>query len=310
MLDRIHHPQSGKAHGIGFLYPPKDNPKDWKKDAPLWVYEKWDYIVRGFLGLQRYQPEWASLPQMMRFSVSTWNVFKMLRMWDGVRPHNFMFMVMTSPKFSFDVDFENKPNDKPMVIVPFSSRQDEWNKLEGIDIHNKDRRGRYRRYRLNHPGFHPITYGHMIEEYIRHPEVKSLGPDGTTCMAETRGLLQRAHITAGRIRFIDKETSSMWAQSDDLSVLADNDEAGFRVVEYGKSRKVVLPDSLKREIEGTKLQRELRRRGIGQHTLEKALHAQVRVNTYRKILSAIEEYKREKVHDPERKAYAIQKPGT
>jgi hypothetical protein len=60
----------------------------------------------------------------------------------------------------------------------------------------------------------------------------------------------------------------------------------------GKSRKVVLPDSLKQEIKGTKLQRELRRRGIGQHTIEKALHEHVRVNTYRKIVAAIEEYKR------------------
>ena len=42
-----------KAHGIGFLYPPKDNPRNWKKDAPVWVYEMWDYIVRGFLGLKR-----------------------------------------------------------------------------------------------------------------------------------------------------------------------------------------------------------------------------------------------------------------
>src|SRR4029077_9627235 len=42
-----------KAHGIGFLYPPKDNPQRWKKDAPLWVYEMWDYIVRGFLRLER-----------------------------------------------------------------------------------------------------------------------------------------------------------------------------------------------------------------------------------------------------------------
>lgn len=38
-----------KAHGIGFLYPPTDNPEGWKKDTPLWVYEMWDYIVRGFL---------------------------------------------------------------------------------------------------------------------------------------------------------------------------------------------------------------------------------------------------------------------
>ena len=112
-------------------------------------------------------------------------------------------------------------------------------------------------------------------------------------MAETRGLLQRAHITAGRIRYIDKETTSMWAQGDDLSVLTDNDEAGFRVVEYGKSRKVILPDLLKREIRGAKLQRELRRRGIGQHTIEKALQAHVRVKTYRKIVAVMDEFRKE-----------------
>ncbi len=82
----------------------------------------------------------------------------------------------------------------------------------------------------------------------------------------------------------------MWAQGDDLSVISDEDEIGFRVVEYGKSRKIVLPDLLKREIELIEL-RELMRRGIGQHTIEKALHAHVRVSTYRKILDAIDAYK-------------------
>ena len=85
----------------------------------------------------------------------------------------------------------------------------------------------------------------------------------------------------------------MWAQSDDVSVITDSDETGFRVVEYGKNRKIVLPDSLKREIEEIKL-RELRRRGIGQHTIENALRAHVRVNTYMKIVAAIAEYKQEK----------------
>jgi hypothetical protein len=132
----------------------------------------------------------------------------------------------------------------------------------------------------------------MVEEYIRHPEAKSLGPDGSPCTGETRGLLKRARITAGTIRYIDKETSSMWAQGDDLSIVTESDETGFRVVEYGKSRMVVLPDSLKSEIQDSKLQRELRRRGVGQHTIEKALHAHVRVNTYRKIMDAIDEYKR------------------
>ena len=281
-----------KAHGIGFLYPPKDNPKNWKREAPLWIYEMWDYIVRGFLGLRRTLPQWASLPQMMRFSVSTWNVLKMLGVWEGARPHNFMFMVMTSETFSFDFDFDNKPSKKPMVIVPFSSKPDEWSKLEGIDIHNRNRHGEWRRYRLDDPNFHPFTYGHMIEEYIRHPEAKSLGPDGKPCTAETRGLLQRAHITAGRIRYIDKETSSMWTHGDDLSVVTDNDEAGFRVIEYER-KKVTLPSSVKREMREMGL-RDLRRKGIGQHTIERALRGQVRVNSYTKILAAMEESKTER----------------
>jgi len=159
-----------------------------------------------------------------------------------------MFMVMTSDKFSFDFDFDNKPDKNPMVIVPFSSKQDDWCTLEGIDIHNKDRRGRFRRYQINNPGFHLLTYAHMMEEYIRHPEAKSLDPDGNPCTADTRGLLQRAHITAGEIRYIDKETSSMWAHGDDLSVVTENEETGFGVVEYGKNRKITLPDFLKREI--------------------------------------------------------------
>jgi hypothetical protein len=279
-----------KAHGIGFLYPPKDNPENWKKDAPLWIYEMWDYIVRGFLGLERKLPSWTSLPQMMRFSVSTWNVYKMLGMWDGVRPQNFMFMVMTSPNFSFDVDFENKPENKPMVIVPHSSKQQEWKNLEGIDIRNKDRRGRYRRYKLDDPDFHPFTYAHMIQDYVRHPEAKSLGPDGEPCTEDTRGLLQRSHITAGQIRYIDKETSSMWSQSDDLSVISD-DEVGFRTVEYGKNRKVVLPEPIKKEIRNIGL-RELRREGIGQHTIERALNDRVRLSSYRKLLTRIAAHKK------------------
>jgi hypothetical protein len=163
-----------KGHGIGYLYPPKDNPKGWKKDAPVWVYEMWDYIARGFLGLERTQPAWTSLPQMMRFSVSTWNVLKMLGMCDGIRPHNFMFMVMTDHFQSFIVDYDGKPQNKPMVIVPLASKQNQWGTLEGIDIRNRDHRERYKHYRMDHPDFLPLTYGHMIERL--HPSPRSQEP--------------------------------------------------------------------------------------------------------------------------------------
>ena len=54
-------------------------------------------------------------------------------------------MVMTSHEHSFDFDFENKPGTKPMVIVQFSGKQNEWRGIEGFDIHNEDQRGKYRR---------------------------------------------------------------------------------------------------------------------------------------------------------------------
>ena len=79
---------------------------------------------------------------------------------------------------------------------------------------------------MNDPDFHPLTYAHMMEEYIQHPEAKSLGPDGKLCTSNTR-LLQRGHITAGQIRYIDKETSSMWAQSADITVISTDDEICF-----------------------------------------------------------------------------------
>ena len=82
----------------------------------------------------------------------------------------------------------------------------------------------------------------------------------------------------------------MWTHGDDLSVITEDDETGFRVVEYGKGRKVTLPDSVRNEVKAMGL-RELRRRGLGQHTLEKALHGRVRLNSYRKILSTIAAYK-------------------
>jgi len=40
----------------------------------------------------------------------------------------------------------------------------------------------------------------------------------------------------------------MWAQGDDLSVVTDNDETGFRVIEYGRRRKIVLSDSVRNEM--------------------------------------------------------------
>ena len=45
-----------KAHGLGYFYPPKDSPEGWKHESPKWIFEAWDWIMRGVLGLRRRKP--------------------------------------------------------------------------------------------------------------------------------------------------------------------------------------------------------------------------------------------------------------
>ena len=109
-----------KAHGIGFLYPPKDSPKDWEHDVPQWVYEMWDYIVRGALKLKRKSPSWLNMPQMMRLTITTYNVLEMLGEWKIARPYNFLFLPMVDPTFGYA--FNRRANEKVLLVAPLSRR--------------------------------------------------------------------------------------------------------------------------------------------------------------------------------------------
>jgi len=82
----------------------------------------------------------------------------------------------------------------------------------------------------------PSQFAHLVIQYQQHPEAKSLAPDGTACGAETNGLLQRAHVIAGEIRYIGKETDRKWEEEDEISVVE------FAATEYGRKGKVVASD--------------------------------------------------------------------
>ena len=58
-----------KAHGLGYFYPPKDSPDNWKHDTPQWIFEAWHWIMRGVLKLPRTKPEWFDLPVMMKLTL-------------------------------------------------------------------------------------------------------------------------------------------------------------------------------------------------------------------------------------------------
>jgi hypothetical protein len=103
----------------------------------------------------------------------------------------------------------------------------------------------------------------LLESYQNHPEAKSLGPDGRPCEFDTRGLLQRAHISSNwPLIYIGKESDKHWEEGEDLSLL------DFKAIEYRRRGYAVATDKQLAQIAKV-AKREFIRRGVNQHTLQK-----------------------------------------
>jgi hypothetical protein len=232
-----------KAHGVGFLYPPKNSPKGWDSEVPQWIHEMWEYIVRSALGLKTKSPDWIEVPQMMRLNITTYNVLKMLGNWEIARPYNFLLLPMVDPLFGHA--FDRRADEKILLVCAFSSKQERWFDLECVNVHDG------KKYKMvncsenadiSHNVVFPSQFARLIIEYQEHPEAKSLAPDGTPCQPNTSGLLQRAHVVAGEIRYVGKETDRKWEEGDDISILE------FAATEYGRSARVIASEEIKNKI--------------------------------------------------------------
>jgi hypothetical protein len=85
-------------------------------------------------------------------------------------------------------------------------------------------------------------FSRLLIDYREHPEAKSLGPDGTPCKPDTQGLLKLTQVVAGEFRYIGKETDRKWEEGDEISILE------FKTTEYGRSRKVIATEEIKKKI--------------------------------------------------------------
>src|SRR5215469_14658638 len=65
-----------KAHGLGYLYPPKDAVNDDPESD--WVCEAWHWVLEGEVATPRSVPDWFRIPAMMRMTVSTPAILGML----------------------------------------------------------------------------------------------------------------------------------------------------------------------------------------------------------------------------------------
>lgn len=134
----------------------------------------------------------------------------------------------------------------------------------------------------------PKNFFALLDSYQDHPESKSLGPTGRPCEFDIRGLLQRSHIVAKSPHiYIGKESDRHWEEGDDLSLLES------KAVQYKRRCNVAADDEQLARIAKIP-KRELMRRGINQHTLEKICKRKpVRAAKLMECLKAVEDYGRE-----------------
>lgn len=271
-----------KAHGLGYFYPPKDSPEGWDHEAAQWIFEAWDWIVRGVLGLKREKPEWFDLPVMMKLTLSTpHHALKNLAKGPLTRPNNFM-MIPQVCRFGCPQGID--PN-RFTLITPFSSQRDDWMNSKCVNIYDSQSPIYGLTNEYDGRRALPKNFFMLLDSYQNHPEAKSLGPDGKPCEFDTRGLLQRAHIVASWPPiYIGKESDRHWEEGEDLSLLE------FKAIQYRRKGNAVADKKQLARIAKVP-KREFMRRGINQHTLEKICRQEpVRTIKLARCLKVLEEY--------------------
>jgi hypothetical protein len=216
------------SHGLGHLYVPKSK---WIKKLEVreWVKEAWERIIKGDPHAKPLS--WFPHPAMMRVGMTTpkvqiWKVIEKQQVGlpyrDQFKPRNFALSPIIDK-----VGDENHQDGFPkgvkrkdfMLITPFNSNSNNWYGFRYTNVHDGRKFTLAPIKRKKDSGASPQTLEHVVRMHTTHPESKSLAPDGNPCNFLTRGLLQRAPITAnGKSRIIGKETDRKWEQEEDPSI--------------------------------------------------------------------------------------------
>jgi len=219
------------GHGLGYLCAPKEG-MDENCDAPLWISEAWDWLLRKDLGLSCKEPAWLDLPAMMRMTLTSPNVMRTQRP-EWLFPFNFFFFPLLSELGGYPAGCD-RSNFK--IITQYESDREKWGKLKGVNLCD----GQHYSMEMFPNGKQdkviPETFRIILRLYLRRPESKSLAPDGSPCVADTQGLLRRASIIAGEVVPVGKETDRRWEQGEDMSLV------DFQVLEYRQGGKLITAE--------------------------------------------------------------------
>jgi hypothetical protein len=129
----------------------------------------------------------------------------------------------------------------------------------------------------------------VFRDYVRHPEAKSLAPDGSPCAATTQGLLRRRPIQGvPPFRLIGKEVDR--SAQDDYAVFSD-----VTPLEYGTSRSDEEGGShssiiqlLQQRMKTIRIKELARQTGVDRNAIRRVLRGEhVQAKTRVKLLKAV-----------------------
>ena len=203
--------EKASEHGLGYLYPPKFGFSE-EADAPDWIVELWEYVLRNTESLEPHQPAWFQQPAMMRFTITTPQILKPLQRFqtempyrDRTKPYNFVLSPILNR-------FLLAAIEQPMTLItPFTNNPKRLLRQEWVNIYDG------KSYSVI-----PVpveSFGDIAQDFCIHRENKSRAPDGSPCDFHTTGLLRRTHITSAGVCYHGKETDRKWEQGDDVSLL-------------------------------------------------------------------------------------------
>jgi len=229
------------GHGLGYLFAPRKNKRADRSDddtedgdkVPVWVVEAWEWLIRRELGRKGKGPAWLGLPAMMRMTMTSPNVMRHNRP-EWLAPFNFFLFPLISDLGGYPPGLERSTFN---FIVPFEPDRRKWKSLEGINLWDEQIYRIAMRPDGRRSTVVPESLRTILSQYLRHPEAKSLAPDGNPCTGNTCGLLGRTSIVAGEIIPVGKETDRHWEQGEDSSLL------DFKLKEYRKASKMVVADA-------------------------------------------------------------------
>jgi hypothetical protein len=174
------------------------NPLDPEESLRNWIDDAWRYLLNRECGHTVKEPSWLDRPALTRVTASGPAVLRWFEDMNAgkdysaqIEPANFLLIAHPDPLDASDA----------LPIAPYEPKAARWSDLEWIDRRTGQRvritaapsRGMIR------PGVVRVrTYRDVLNDYARHPEAKSLGPDGRLVSDATVGFLLRRPVEGVR----------------------------------------------------------------------------------------------------------------